>query len=144
MPEAKIDKLLRVESQLTRSFVAYVAVLLSSTMWMLFIAPKSPAGSPEAGWMGVIFLVLQVGSYVWYAVAAGAAAKILGDRGWTYVVWILCAPFLALIPIPIVSTIIGVSPLSIKFLLGGQLNSAIRDESFAGFHDAAPDVEPGA
>jgi hypothetical protein len=45
------------------------------------------------------------------------------------------APFLAMIPIPIVSTIIGVSPLSIKFLLGGQLAAAIRQESFAGIHE---------
>jgi hypothetical protein len=36
----------------------------------------------------------------------------------------------ALIPIPIVSTIIGVSPLSIKFLLGGQLQTAIRERPF--------------
>jgi hypothetical protein len=42
----------------------------------------------------------------------------------------LAAPFLALVPIPIVSTIIGVSPLSIKFLLGGQLQAAIRARTF--------------
>jgi hypothetical protein len=143
MPEAKVDMLMRVESQLTRSFVGYVAVLLTSTIWTLFIARKSPTGSPEPVSIAVVLLVLQVGSYLWYAIAAGAAAKILGDSGWKYVVWILAAPFLALIPIPIVSTIIGVSPLSIKFLLGGQLNSAVRDESFAGLHEAAPAIERG-
>jgi hypothetical protein len=35
-----------------------------------------------------------------------------------------------------VSTIIGVSPFSIKFLLGGQLQAAIRQESFAELHGA--------
>jgi hypothetical protein len=68
---------------------------------------------------------------VWFAFAAGAAAKLLGDNGWKYIVWILAAPFLASIPIPIVSTLIAVSPLSIKFLLGGQLQTAIREESVA-------------
>jgi len=38
---------------------------------------------------------------------------------------------LDLVPIPIVSTIIGASPLSIKFLLSGQLQSAIRDGTIA-------------
>ena len=44
--------------------------------------------------------------------------------GAKYVVWILAAPLLAKIPIPLVSTLIAVSPLSIKFLLGSQLHSA--------------------
>jgi hypothetical protein len=55
---------------------------------------------------------------------------MLGETPWKYVVWILAAPFLSRIPIPIVSTLIGVSPLSIKFLLGGQLQSAIRQRPF--------------
>ena len=71
---------------------------------------------------------------MWYAISAGAAAKLLGATGWHYVVWILVAPFLARLPIPIVSTIIGVSPLSIKFLLGGQLQTAMRLATFEELH----------
>ena len=100
---------------------------------------RFPAGpSPDAGsgvaQTGLIIGVLQFAFYIWYAISAGRAAKVLGDPGWKYVAWILVAPFLAMIPIPIVSTIIGVSPLSIKFLLGGQLQEAIRQEGLAGIH----------
>jgi hypothetical protein len=44
-------------------------------------------------------------------------------------VWILASPILALVPIPLVSRVIAVSPLSIKFLLGGQLQTAIREQT---------------
>ena len=59
------------------------------------------------------------------------AKEILGEKAWPYVTWILAAPILSLVPIPIVSTLIAASPLSIKFLLGRQLNTAIREAAFA-------------
>jgi hypothetical protein len=82
------------------------------------------------------------GAYVWYALAAGMAARALGSPGWRYVVWILAAPFVALIvallPIPLLSsaasTVISVSPLSIKFLLGNQLEEAFRRETSLSLH----------
>jgi hypothetical protein len=79
----------------------------------------------------------QVCFYVWFALAAGAAAKALGGTAWHYIVWILVAPFLALAPLPLVSTVIAVSPLSIKFLLGGQLNTAIREQTSMALHVSA-------
>ena len=82
-------------------------------------------------------LVVQIGLYVWFAIAAGAAARALGGTAWHYVVWILASPVLALVPIPIVSTVIGVSPLSIKFLLGGQLQTAIREQTSMAMHVSA-------
>jgi hypothetical protein len=70
-------------------------------------------------------------SYVWFALAAGRAARVLGEKPAKYVAWILAAPVLGLLPIPIISTLIAASPLSIKFLLGRQLNEAIRQAAFA-------------
>ena len=134
MSEATIDQLLRVESSLTRSFVGSVIVVLAGIFWTLFIARRGPDGMAEPASVTLLLAVLQLGFYVWYAKSAGAAAKALGGSGWKYVVWILAAPFLAMIPIPIVSTIIGVSPLSIKFLLGGQLQTAIRQASLIDYH----------
>jgi hypothetical protein len=134
MGAASVDELLAVESRLTRSFLGCVIVLVARTGWTFFIGPRTPSGGIEPAWVGLVLLILQLGFYVWYALSAGAAAKLLGATGWTYIVWILAAPFLALVPIPIVSTIIGVSPLSIKFLLGGQLQSAVREATFADFH----------
>ena len=137
MAEERIADLLRVENRLTRSFIGYIVALLTSIIWLLFVARPTPAGGIEPSLAGLLLVPLQLGFYLWYAMSAGAAAKVLGDAGWKYVVWILVSPFLALIPIPIVSTIIAVSPLSIKFLLGGQLQTAIRDESMAQLHHTA-------
>jgi hypothetical protein len=51
--------------------------------------------------------------------------------GWKYILWVLAAPFLALIPIPIVSTVIGLSPLSLKFFFTGQLRNEIKERMLA-------------
>ena len=48
-----------------------------------------------------------------------------------YILWVLAAPFLALIPIPIVSTVIGLSPLSLKFFFTGQLRNEIKERMLA-------------
>lgn len=136
MAEDRIATLIAAESRLNRSFWAAVVTVLGSLCWMLFVTgPTVDAGSSAATAANVL-LVLQLGAYIWYAVAAGGAARVLGDPGWKYIAWILAAPLLARLPIPIVSTIIGVSPLSIKFLLGGQLQTAIRQEGFAGIHES--------
>lgn len=122
-----VDDLLTADSHLTRSFIAAVAGALATMLWAIF------AGTGFS-WMYGTVVLAQLGCYVWYALAAGEAAKALGETGWIYVSWILVAPFAALVPIPVLSTIIAVSPLSIKFLLGGQLQSAIRDSTFEVMH----------
>lgn len=128
MTKATADELIKADSRLSRSLVACVAFLLAQ------IVSAFVSGAMSTGTAVVVFLVLflgQLASYVWFAVAAGAAAKVLGEKPWGYVVWILAAPMLSLLPIPIVSTLILASPLSIKFLLGRQLNTAIREAAFA-------------
>ena len=134
MGEERLEALLRAESGLSRSFWAAVVGVLGTIFWTLFVAGPSPDAGSGVAQTGLIIGVLQFAFYIWYAISVGRAAKVLGDPGWKYVAWILVAPFLAMIPIPIVSTIIGVSPLSIKFLLGGQLQEAIRQEGLAGIH----------
>lgn len=136
MAEERLDALLRAESRLSKSFWAAAAGVIGTLLWAMFVAgPPSEAASGAAS-AGLVLVLLQFASYIWYAISAGGAAKVLGEAGWKYVAWILAAPFLAMLPIPIVSTIIGVSPLSIKFLLGGQLATAIRQEGFAGIHES--------
>jgi hypothetical protein len=129
MATPSIEQILRADSALTRSFGAAATTLLASTVWTLFVADRSRDGGLELTLTGILLLVAQLAAYVWYAIAAGAAARVLGDAGWKYVAWILLAPLLARLPIPIVSTVIAVSPLSIKFLLGGQLQTAIRESA---------------
>ncbi len=81
-----------------------------------------------------VYLVAQVflvGGYIWYATAIGRAATYLVASPWKYILWVLVAPFLALIPIPIVSTVIALSPLSLKFFFAGQLRSEIKERMLA-------------
>ena len=122
-----VDDLLTADSHLTRSFMAAAASALATMLWAIF------AGA-ALSWVYVTLVLVQFGCYVWYALAAGEAAKALGEAGWIYLTWILIAPFAALIPIPVLSIAIAVSPLSIKFLLSGQLQSAIRDQTFEVMH----------
>lgn len=134
MADSRFDALVQADTRLSRSFVVAVIAVLATIVWAMFFAdPRAPE---EGRATMMALLVVQLASYIWYALAAGAAAKVLGDAGWKYVVWIIAAPFLAQLPIPIVSTLIAVSPLSIKFLLGSQLQAAIRQEGFASIHES--------
>ncbi len=131
MTSISVDDLLAADDRLTHSFAAAVAAALASIGWAVFVAPNT-----GPSWVRLVLVTAQFGCYIWYAMAAGAAANALGSTGWHFVAWILAAPFAALIPIPIVSAVIGVSPLAIKFLLGGQLQSAIRESTFEAIHQA--------
>jgi hypothetical protein len=130
MSSVSVDDLLAADDRLTHSFTAAVAAALASIGWAVFFGNTGPV------WLRLVLITAQFGCYIWYAVAAGAAANVLGGTGWHFVAWILAAPFAALIPIPIVSAVIGVSPLAIKFLLGGQLQSAIRESTFEAIHQS--------
>lgn len=132
-----IDDLIHAEARLGRAFVGYLFAVMSGLGWPMIVAGQGT--EPPAGWIAasLVLLVVQAGLYVWFAIAAGAAARALGGTAWHYIVWILAAPFLALLPIPLVSTLIAVSPLSIKFLLGGQLQTAIREQTSMALHVSA-------
>ena len=137
MAETSIEQLIKIESRLTRSFLAAAVALVAYLIWMFFIALPRNSSTITLTPTGIVLGLVQLACYVWYAIAAGAAATAIGESGWKYVVWILAAPFLAQLPIPIVSTLIGASPLAIKFLLGGQLQSSIRAATFNEFHQSS-------
>jgi hypothetical protein len=128
MSAASIDDLVRAESGLNRAFVGYLIAVLGSLAWSMAWPALPRSQSLNVALVSIMILVVFIGLMVWYAIAAGRAAKALGATAWHYVAWILVSPLLALIPIPIVSAVIGASPLSIKFLLGGQLQAAIREQ----------------
>ena len=128
MTVASIDELVRAESGLNRAFVGYLTAVLGSLAWSMYWPTLPESQKINVALVSMILLVAWIGLLVWYAVAAGRAAKALGGTAWHYVAWIIAAPVFALVPIPLVSTVIAVSPLSIKFLLGGQLQTAIREQ----------------
>lgn len=133
MVAPSVETYMAAETRLTRSFIA-AAVTWAVMLWVTLSWGRSFTSPGSMPLIAVTLLLLQLGSYVWYALSAGAAANLLGAPGWLYIGWILAAPFLGMLPIPIVSTVIAVSPLSIKFLLGGQLQSAIRERTVEELH----------
>ena len=128
MSAASIDDLVRAETGLNRAFAGYLVAVLGSLAWSMAWPALPRAQGLNIVLVSIMVLAVSFGLMVWYAIAAGRAAKALDGTAWHYVVWILVSPLLALIPIPLVSTVIAVSPLSIKFLLGGQLQAAIRNQ----------------
>jgi len=133
MDSSRFDALMQADTRLTRSFIVCAAAVMAVVFWTMFIATPEDVASP--GPTGLVLLAIQLTAYVWFAVAAGQAARVLGEPAWMYVAWIIAAPLLARLPIPLVSTLIAVSPLSIRFLLGSQLQNAIRQASSV--HDPA-------
>ncbi len=132
-----IEELIHAEAGLARAFVGYLLAVGSSLAWPMIAASISQEPTLGIGLATIGLLVVQIGLYVWFAIAAGAAARALGGTAWHYIVWILASPILSLVPIPLVSTVIAVSPLSIKFLLGGQLQTAIREQTSMALHVSA-------
>ena len=127
-----VDDLLATESQLDRSFMACVVALLAQ---LALPALRRAMGLIDPWWgLGVFLalLVLLLGMYVWFAVSVGRAEKAVGDNARLFVIWVLAAPLLSLVPIPLVSTAIIASPLSLKFLLSRELRSKIHEKTFAG------------
>jgi hypothetical protein len=132
-----IEELIQVEARLGRAFIGYLAAVAAALLWPMVVGGRAADPSALLIAASITVLAVQVGLYVWFAVTAGAAARALGATGWHYVTWILAAPFVALLPIPIVATVVAVSPLSIKFLLGGQLQTAIREQTSMALHVSA-------
>jgi hypothetical protein len=135
MAATTIEDLIHAEAGLSRAFGGYLFAVLSSVAWPMVVAGQELGAALIVA--SLTLLIVQVGMFVWYAIAAGAAGRALDGTAWHYVAWILAAPILALAPIPLVSTVIAVSPLSIKFLLGGQLQTAIRDQTSMALHVSA-------
>jgi hypothetical protein len=129
-----IEELIDVDGRLGRAFIGYLVAVIAAVLWPMIVAGSGPepSGVLIATSLGV--LVVQIGLYLRFALAVGAAARALGATAWHYILWILIAPFVALVPIPVFATVVAVSPLSIKLLLGGQLQTAIREQTSMALH----------
>ena len=75
--------------------------------------------------------VVNLGWPMFVRIIGPAYARWAGGVEITLAVAFLAAPILALLPIPVVSTIIQASPLSLKFILAGELRATIHERTFA-------------
>ena len=142
MADATVEDLIARETQLTRSFAGFVVAWAAGWAWPMFMASKFEERDAATAAIWLLLLFVQLLLRGWYAYAAAMAAKALGGTGWHYAVWIFLAPVLSYLPIPLVSMAIAASPLSIKFLLGNQLQAAIRDQGMASLHDSPRETAP--
>ena len=90
-----------------------------------------PAYARWAGGTEIALAVLFLGAYAWFAYAATAAAGRVGRSRALVLGWLVAAPLLALLPIPFLSTVLQASPLSLKFVLAGELRATIQERMFA-------------
>jgi hypothetical protein len=129
-PRLSVQELLAVEAQLNRSFTVCVAALFTGLGWVVYLhGAELEATSWGLAVLTALAAVL-LATYVWFAWAVGRAARAVGGRRALYLTWVLVAPFLALLPIPVVSVVLAASPLSLKFLLSSQVRSQIHDRTF--------------
>lgn|GEM_PF-2997134 len=91
----------------------------------------APAFVRVAGGLEVALAALFLGAYAWFAYAATAAAGRVGRSRALVLGWLVAAPLLALLPIPFLSTVLQASPLSLKFVLAGELRATIQERMFA-------------
>jgi hypothetical protein len=123
--------MLAIESRLDRAFAIAVTAILCQIGWPLALVAMEQG---DSRWGTIVFIVLSVLvllAYVWYAIAVGKAARAVDRPGGLFTAWVLGAPFAAfLVRVPLLGTIIAVSPLSLKFVLSGELRSKIHDKTF--------------
>jgi len=99
--------------------------------WPFFVRITGPAYARWAGYVEITLAVAFLAAYVWFACAATMAAARVGRSRVLVLGWLLAAPILALVPIPVVSTIIQASPLSLEFILAAELRATIHERTFA-------------
>jgi hypothetical protein len=124
--QVSVDALRGLESRLDRSFAACVASYVATSILLIILLG---VGHPPA-WAVIVALVAAAGllaGYVWFAVEVARSARALGKGPVPYLLWMIAAPVVALVPIPVLSLLIAASPLSLKFLLARQLRAAIQE-----------------
>ncbi len=73
MAKPSVEELMAVESRLNWSLIASVLSVLAILGW-------SVVGDGKGAQVGALCLALiQLACYIWFAVSAGAAAKLLGE-----------------------------------------------------------------
>lgn len=99
--------------------------------WPLFVRLTGPSYARWAGGVEIALAAAFLGAYAWFAYAATVGAGRVGRSRVLVLGWLLAAPVLALVPIPLVSTILQASPLSLKFILAAELRATIHERTFA-------------
>jgi len=137
MANQRVEDLLRQETLLNRSFALWMTMYIAVGVLGVFVGARG--GIPLTVGVALVQLALlltYLASYIWFIIEVTRTAKALEKRPLPFLAWMLVAPVIGLIIglIPVFSIfaiVIGASPLSIKFLLAGQLRTEIHNRTFA-------------
>jgi hypothetical protein len=99
--------------------------------WPFFVRLTGPAYARGAGGLEIALALAFLAAYAWFAYAATAAAARVGRSRVLVLGWLLAAPFLSLLPVPFLSTLLQASPLSLKFILAAELRATIQERTLA-------------
>ena len=99
--------------------------------WPFFVRLTGPAYVRGAGGVEIALAVAFLAAYTWFAYAATVAAARVGRSRVLVLGWLLAAPLLSLLPLPVVSTALQASALSLKFILAHELRATIRERTLA-------------
>ena len=111
--------------------MAAVTAFLFNLAWPLLVRLTWPAAARIAGFLEIGLAAAFLAAYAWFAFAATVAAARVGRSRALVLGWLLGAPLLSLLPLPLVPTILQASALSLKFILAGELRATIRERTFA-------------
>jgi hypothetical protein len=129
-PKPSVQELLSVETWLDRSFLIGVIAVLAQLAWPLFLKGTAIDTGPLGMILYAGLALLVIAAYVGFAICVARAARAVGSPWLLFLAWVLGAPLfsivLACVPIPLLGTAVLASPLSLKFLLSGQLRSEIE------------------
>jgi hypothetical protein len=140
-PRLTVKDLLGIESRLNRSFYAAVSAYIFSFVLGLFFGPLlNPRANLRENVMALLLVVvillgaiLAFAGYVWYVIAIYQTAKAI-HKPYGYLLWAILGPVLSILPIPIVSIALAVTPVTIKFLLSEELRTRARLQTLRDLH----------
>lgn len=129
-PKATVETLLRREWRLDRSFEAVVVALVGSFLFVYLLGHLGSAAPVSLYLIAPWLPFLLLACYAWYVVEAILTARAVGRSPWLIGAWLLAAPFLSLLPIPVVALVLQASPLILKFILARELRAQIHQQTF--------------
>jgi hypothetical protein len=136
-PRLSVQDLQGIESRLNRGFFAAVGAFVFCLFFNGVYGPmiRDPRANKLSLALAILLcLLLAFAGYVWYVISIYQTAKAINKSGGLYLAWAILGPVLSLLPIPIVSLALSVSPLVIKFLLSNEIRTMTRLQTLRDLH----------
>jgi hypothetical protein len=132
-----VQDLQEIESRLNRAFMAAVSSCILYLVIGGMFGPmllKPHAHKLPLALAVIICLLLAFAGYIWYLISIYQTATAIHKSGGFFLTWAILGPVLSILPIPVISIALSVSPLIIKFLLANDLRTMTRMQTLRDLH----------